>query len=252
MTARVRAGGKRMAVISARLRDLLARGRRVAALTGAGISAESGVPTFRSLGGFWENESLLDLATPQGFDRDPRRVWAWYDARRKQVSDCAPNAGHRVLAVFGRDHPDFRLITQNVDGLHAAAGSTGVILLHGDLFRVRCTREGASREDRRIPLPEIPPRCDCGALLRPDVVWFGEALPEEAMREAAEATRRSEVFLSIGTSAVVYPAAALPEVAKRSGAYLVEINVEETPLSPLADEVILGPAAQVLPDLLGT
>jgi len=241
-----------MAAISARLLDLLARGRRVAALTGAGMSAESGVPTFRSAGGFWENESLEDLATPRGFARDPRRVWAWYDERRRQISACAPNAGHLALARFGRDRPGFRLITQNVDGLHASAGSAGVILLHGDLFRVRCTKEGTSREDRRVPLPEIPPRCACGAMLRPDVVWFGEVLPEGAMREATEAARRSEVFLSIGTSAVVYPAAALPEVAKRSGAYLVEINVEETPLSPLADEVILGPAAQVLPDLLGT
>ena len=240
-----------MAAISARLRDLLARGRRVAALTGAGISAESGVPTFRSLGGFWENESLEDLATPEGFARDPRRVWAWYDGRRRQIGACSPNAGHRALERFGRSRPDFRLITQNVDGLHAAAGSVGVILLHGDLFRVRCTREGTAREDRRVPLPEIPPRCDCGALLRPDVVWFGEVLPEGAMEAATEAARRSEVFLSIGTSAVVYPAAALPEVAKRNGAYLVEINVEETPLSPLADEVILGPAAEVLPDLLG-
>jgi NAD-dependent deacetylase len=240
-----------MAAISARLRDLLARGRRVAALTGAGISAESGVPTFRSLGGFWENESLEDLATPQGFDRDPRRVWAWYDARRRQIEKCVPNAGHVALARFGRAHPDFRLVTQNVDGLHMAAGSPGVILLHGDLFRVRCTKEGTSREDRRVPLPEIPPRCACGALLRPDVVWFGEVLPEGAMQEATEAARNAVVFLSIGTSALVYPAAALPEVAKGRGAFLVEINLEETPVSPLADEVILGPAAQVLPELLG-
>jgi NAD-dependent deacetylase len=240
-----------VAAISARLRDLLARGRRCAALTGAGISAESGVPTFRSQGGFWENESLEDLATPAGFARDPRRVWTWYDERRRQISACAPNAGHVALARFGSTRPGFRLITQNIDGLHTAAGSPGVIHLHGDLFRVRCTKEGDSREDQRVPMPEIPPRCACGALLRPDVVWFGELLPEEEMRSAQEAARRSEVFLSIGTSALVYPAAALPEVAKWSGAYLVEINIEETPLSALADEVIVGPAAEVLPDLLG-
>lgn len=240
-----------MAAISARLRDLLARGRRVAALTGAGISAESGVPTFRSLGGFWQNESLEDLATPRGFARDPRRVWAWYDARRAQIGGCAPNPGHLALARFGRAHADFRLITQNVDGLHAAAGSAGVILLHGDLFRVRCTKEGTTREDRRVPLPEIPPRCECGALLRPDVVWFGETLPENEIRKATEAATGAAVFLSIGTSALVYPAAALPEMARASGAYLVEINVEETPLSPRADEVLLGPAGEVLPDLLG-
>ena len=138
-----------------------------------------------------------------------------------------------------------------MDGLHAGAGSAGVILLHGDLFRVRCTKEGTSREDRRVPLPEIPPRCECGALLRPDVVWFGEELPREEIHKATEAATHAEVFLSIGTSALVYPAAALPEIARGSGAYLVEINVEETPLSPLADEVVLGPAARVLPDLLG-
>jgi len=240
-----------VAAISARLRDLLARGRRVAALTGAGISAESGVPTFRSPGGFWESASLQELATPEGFERDPRRVWTWYDERRVHVSRCAPNAGHLALAGFGRKRPDFRLVTQNVDGLHARAGSDGVILLHGDLFRVRCTKEGVSIEDRRVPLPEIPPRCRCGALLRPDVVWFGEPLPEQAARQAAEAAGQAEIFLSIGTSALVYPAAALPEIARSSGAYLVEINVEETPLSPLADEVLRGPAAEVLPDLLG-
>src|SRR5881409_2619759 len=141
------AGRTGVAAISARLGDLLARGRRVAALTGAGISAESGVPTFRCPGGFWQNESLQDLATPEGFARDPRRVWAWYDERRRQVSGCAPNPGHLALARFGRDHPGFRLITQNIDGLHAAAGSAGVIPLHGDLFRVRCTQEGTSSED---------------------------------------------------------------------------------------------------------
>ena len=240
-----------MAAISARLRELVARGRRVVAFTGAGISAESGVPTFRGQGGFWENKSVEDLATPGGFARDPRRVWAWYDARRRQISRCVPNAGHLALARYAKAHSDFRLITQNVDGLHMAAGTEGLIRLHGDLFRVRCTREGGSREDRRVPLPEIPPRCACGALLRPDVVWFGESLPEDAMREATEAARRAELFLSIGTSAVVYPAASLPEIARGHGAFLVEINIEPTPLSFLADEVIQAPAAEALPDLLG-
>lgn len=240
-----------MAAISARLRELVARGRRMVAFTGAGISAESGVPTFRGQDGFWENASVEALATPGGFARDPARVWAWYDARRRQISRCAPNAGHLALARYGKAHPDFRLITQNVDGLHQAAGNEGAIRLHGDIFRVRCTREGGSREDRRVPLPEIPPRCACGALLRPDVVWFGESLPEDAMREAKEAARRAELFLSIGTSAVVYPAASLPEIARGHGAFLVEINIEPTPLSPLADEVIQAPAAEILPGLLG-
>jgi len=241
-----------VAVLTPRLRELVARGRRVVALTGAGISAESGVPTFRGQAGFWEDGSLEDLATPAGFARDPRRVWTWYDARRRQVSRCAPNAGHLALARYGALHPDLRLITQNVDGLHAAAGSGRVIALHGDLFRTRCTRDGVAREDRRVPLPEIPPRCECGALLRPDVVWFGENLPEGAMDDATAAARDAVLFLSIGTSAVVYPAASLPEIARRNGAYLVEINIEETPMSSLADEVILAPAAETLPALLGT
>ncbi len=240
-----------MAAITARLRELVARGRGVAALTGAGISAESGVPTFRGKDGFWENRSVEDLATPEGFARDPRKVWAWYEERRTQISACAPNAGHVALAAYGRERPDFTLITQNIDGLHRLAGSPRVIELHGDLFRVRCVDEEDSREDRRVPLPEIPPRCGCGALLRPDVVWFGELLPERAIRAAGAAARASQLFLVIGTSALVYPAASLPEIARSRGAYLVEINVEPTPLTPLAHEVLRGPASEILPDLLG-
>jgi len=240
-----------MTAISARLRDLVARAGRLVALTGAGISAESGVPTFRGQDGLWERERVEELATPEGFARDPRRVWAWYDARRVQIAACAPNAGHLALARYERTHPGFTLVTQNVDGLHGAAGSRRVLALHGDIFRVRCTREGTSREDRRAPLPEVPPRCACGALLRPDVVWFGEMLPGPDMDAAAAAARRAELFLSIGTSALVYPAAGLAEVARDGGAYLAEINIEPTPLSPLVHEVIQGPAARVLPDLLG-
>jgi NAD-dependent deacetylase len=237
--------------ISRRLLELVARRPRAAALTGAGISAESGVATFRGQDGLWEQESLEDLATPEGFARDPRKVWAWYDRRRQQLATCAPNAGHLALARYEAANPGFTLITQNVDGLHAAAGSRRVVTLHGEIFRVRCTREGWSREDRRVPLPEIPPRCDCGALLRPDVVWFGEMLPEEALRAATAAAEEAELFLSVGTSSLVYPAAGLAEIARRRGAYVVEINIEPTPLSEIADEVILGPAARVLPDLLG-
>ena len=240
-----------MAGITARLRELVARGEGVVVLTGAGISAESGVPTFRGKDGFWEKESVEDLASPEGFARDPRRVWAWYDERRRQIAGCDPNAGHLALAAYGRRHPGLVLVTQNIDGLHRAAGSGDVLELHGDLFRVRCTREGTVREDRRVPLPEIPPRCECGALLRPDVVWFGEMLPEREMAEAERGTRRAELFLVIGTSALVYPAAGLPAIATQSGAYLVEINMEPTPLSDLADEVLTGPAARILPELLG-
>jgi len=239
-----------MASVSARLRDLVARGRNVVALTGAGISAESGVPTFRGKDGFWEKESIEDLASPRGFRRDPRRVWSWYDARRRQIAACSPNAGHRALAAYQAQHPGTTLVTQNVDALHRRAGSRP-LEIHGCLFRVRCPREGVTREDLRVPLPEIPPVCGCGATLRPDVVWFGELLPEKEMGEAMEAARRAELFLVIGTSSLVYPAASLPEIARGRGAYLAEINVEETPLSALADEVLTGPAAEVLPGLLG-
>jgi NAD-dependent deacetylase len=251
MAAPAAAGEGAVAAIRARLRDLVARAERVVALTGAGISAESGVPTFRGSDGLWEGRRVEDLATPEGFARDPRRVWEWYDARRRQLAGCVPNAAHLALARYQALHPGFTLVTQNVDGLHRAAGSRGVLCLHGDIFRVRCVAEGTEREDRRVPLPEIPPRCPCGALLRPGVVWFGEPLPEREMAEAAAAAGRADLFLSIGTSALVYPAAGLPAIARRRGAYLAEINVEPTPLSPLADEVISGPAAQVLPDLLG-
>ena len=240
-----------MAAITARLRELVGRAERVVALTGAGISAESGVPTFRGKDGLWEGRRVEDLATPEGFARDPRGVWEWYDARRRQVAACVPNAGHLALARYEALRPGFTLVTQNVDGLHRAAGSRRLLCLHGDIFTVRCVAEGTEREDRRVPLPEIPPRCGCGAMLRPGVVWFGEPLPEREMAEAAAAAGRAELFLSIGTSALVYPAAGLPAIARRRGAYLVEINLEPTPLSPLADEVISAPAAQVLPDLLG-
>jgi NAD-dependent deacetylase len=236
---------------TARLRDLVARGERVAALTGAGMSAESGIATFRGAAGLWEGERIEDVATLEGFRRDPARVWRWYDARRRQIAACRPNAGHLALAAYEARHPGFTLITQNVDGLHRAAGSRGPVLLHGAIFSVRCVRDGTVREDRRVPLPEIPPRCACGALLRPDVVWFGELLPADAMRRAEEAAGEASLFLVIGTSALVYPAASLPEIARRSGAYVVEINIEPTPLSPFAHEVIAGPAARVLPALLG-
>jgi NAD-dependent deacetylase len=240
-----------MIEVSARTRELIAAGRDVAVLTGAGMSAESGVPTFRGQGGFWENESFEELATPQGFARDPDKVWRWYDERRRGVAACAPNAGHRALAEYEARHPGMKLITQNIDGLHQAAGSRSVVELHGALFRVRCTRDGTAREDRRVPLPEIPPRCACGALLRPDIVWFGEAIPQPAIEAAFGAARRAALFLVIGTSAVVYPAAGLPAVASGAGAWVVEINPEPTAISDQVDEVLRGPAAVILPELLG-
>jgi len=222
----------------------------VVALTGAGISAESGVPTFRGAGGLWREFRPEDLATPEAFVRDPKLVWEWYAWRREVVAGCDPNAAHRVLVEMEEQlrRENFTLVTQNIDGLHEAAGSRNVLRLHGSLWSMRCTREGTRNSDRRVPLEEIPPRCsDCGALLRPDVVWFGETLDRDVLEAAIAASRRAKMMIVIGTSAAVQPAASLPLLAKRNGARLIEINPDETPLSADADEVLRGPAAVELP-----
>lgn len=219
----------------------------VVALTGAGISAESGVPTFRGEGGLWRNFRPEQLATPAAFCRDPALVWEWYDWRRGLIGSCAPNAAHETLAEMEAALPDFTLVTQNVDGLHQAAGSRNVLELHGNIWRVRCTGCGQVGDDRHVPLPEVPPPCECGALLRPDVVWFGEGLPRGVLEAAWEVAARCELMLVIGTSAVVQPAALLPLVAKERGARLVEVNLAETPVTPYADQVLRGPAAVELP-----
>jgi len=223
--------------------------RSVAVLTGAGISAESGVPTFRGPGGLWRNYHPEDLATPQAFHRDPNLVWEWYDWRRGLIGACQPNAAHHTLAEMESHWDDFVLVTQNVDGLHRLAGSRTVVELHGNLWRMRCTR-GCHRawEDRSVPLTDIPPRCpECGALARPDVVWFGESLPEEALLAALAAARRCQLMLVVGTSALVQPAASLPLAALQSGAYVVEINPQPTPLSDRVHEALREPAAVALP-----
>jgi NAD-dependent deacetylase len=220
----------------------------VTVLTGAGISAESGVPTFRGHGGLWRDFRPDQLATTDAFGHNPGLVWEWYDWRRGLIGACAPNEAHQTLADMETTVPDFTLVTQNVDGLHQAAGSRNVLELHGNIWRVRCTGCGKVAEDRRVPLPGIPPRCpECGALLRPDVVWFGESLPEEALETAWAAAAHCRLMLVIGTSAVVQPAASLPLVALRNGAQLVEVNPAETPLSAYAHQVLRGPAAEVLP-----
>lgn len=223
--------------------------RHVAVLTGAGISAESGIPTFRGEDGLWRRYRAEELATPQSFRTNPALVWEWYDWRRGLIADCAPNAAHLTLAEMESYCDDFTLITQNVDGLHRQAGSRQILELHGNIWRVRCTAEGLAWENREVPLSRMPPRCECGAILRPDVVWFGETLDPNVLKAAHAAAERCDLMLVVGTSAVVQPAASLPSMARRRGAYLVELNVQETPLSPYADEVILGPAASELPAL---
>jgi NAD-dependent deacetylase len=227
--------------------------RRVVALTGAGVSAESGVPTFRGSSGegLWEKFRPEDLANPDAFAREPELVWRWYAWRRELVAGCRPNPAHDALAALERRVPEFLLVTQNVDGLHASAGSQRIAELHGSLWRTRCLGCGAIAEDRRVPLPELPPRCGCGGLLRPDIVWFGESLPEAELVRGFETAAVAEVVLVIGTSSIVYPAAAIPQHAARSGAFVVEINLEPTPLTPHAGAFLSGPAAVIVPQLVG-
>ena len=207
--------------------------------TGAGVSAESGIPTFRGKGGLWEKFKVEELATPEGFFRNPAKVWEWYDMRRKAIAEAQPNEAHILMAELERECGDVWVITQNVDGLHQRAGSRKVIELHGNIWRVRCLECGATYYEYRTPLPEYPPRCkECGGMLRPDVVWFGEPLPVDALERAWELAKAADFFVVVGTSGLVYPAAHLPYVAREGGAYVVEINLEETPLSSIAHEVI--------------
>lgn len=223
--------------------------RSVTVLTGSGISAESGVPTFRDAqSGLWARYDPMELATPEAFTRDPQLVWRWYSWRRGLVGGAVPNSGHYALAELERRVPAFTLVTQNVDGLHQEAGSGSVLELHGNIRRTKCSREGNIVES---PGDGEPPRCpDCGAYLRPDVVWFGEALPEGVMDEAVRAAGVCDLFFSIGTSSLVYPAASLPYAALDSGARVVEINPEETPLTRQATYSLRGTAGEMLPRLL--
>lgn len=238
------------------LHEALEQATHVVALTGAGISAESGIPTFRGPGGLWRTYSPLQLAAPEAFERDPRLVWEWYDWRRGLSRKAKPNAGHIALAEFERRMEDergaraFTLVTQNVDGLHDRAGSRNVVKLHGDLWLVRCTGCGATTRNEQVPLPELPPRCQCGALLRPGVVWFGEPLPEDAWAQALEASQRAQIFLVIGTSATVYPAAGLAHQARRAGARVAVVNLEASDIDSSAAWVLRGPAGEILPRLL--
>ena len=231
--------------------DILRKARRVAVLTGAGVSAESGVPTFRdTLTGLWSQYRPEDLATPQAFLKDPRKVWEWYASRRERLSLAQPNPGHLALAEMEGHLPGFTLITQNVDGLHWRAGSRNVIELHGNLARVKCFQEGTVVE-QWLDDGTIPPRCpSCGGMLRPDVVWFGEKLPPEALQHATRASQECQVFFSIGTSGVVEPAASLPYWASERGAVIVEVNPEHTPLTPHADFALHAPAGEALPILV--
>ncbi len=239
-----------------RAADLLRSANRVAVLTGAGVSAESGVPTFRASDGLWEGHRIEDVATPSAFRRDPRLVWQFYNARRANVAKVAPNPGHHALAKLeGRWGDRFTLVTQNVDGLHRAAGSRNVLEIHGSLSRTRCT--GCAKvEDRGLePLGDSPECPHCSAPLRPDIVWFHEPLPADVWAAAMTAAHEADVLLVVGTSAVVYPAADLIPIAKGSRGLkpvpgsVVEFNLTRTEASLLADVGVYGPSGQTLPKL---
>ncbi len=241
-------------VLPAQLVHLLRTAHQVTVLTGAGISAESGIPTFREAQtGLWARYRPEDLATPSAFQRDPKLVWTWYQWRRDLVAGAEPNAGHYALAALEQRAPTFHLITQNVDGLHQLAGSgnrTPIIELHGNIHRTKCSDRGHPI-DRWEDSMDIPPSCpQCGSLLRPDVVWFGEALPANALREALNAAENADLFMAIGTSGIVEPAASLPLVALSAGATLVEINPNETALTDHAHFILRKPSGAVLPRLV--
>lgn len=227
---------------------------RVVALTGAGVSAESGIPTFRQAQtGLWAIYNPQDLASVEAYNRDPKLVWEWYEWRRGLVAAAQPNPAHLALAQMEQHVPGFTLITQNIDGLHQRAGSGrrgALIELHGNLFRAKCFDEERVVESWPESA-EVPPRCPrCGGLLRPDVVWFGERLPAQALQDAIHATESAQAFLSIGTSGVVEPAASLPFLAQRRKAVVVEINMERTPLTTAADFAFNASAGTVLPELV--
>ncbi len=229
---------------------ILKKAKFISVLSGAGISAESGIPTFRGEDGLWKKYRAEELATPQAFERDPVLVWEWYNWRREIIGKAQPNQGHITLAKWESLYPNFWVITQNIDGLHRRAGSKNIVELHGNIWKVRCTREGTIKENTEIPLKELPPKCEnCGGFLRPHVVWFGESLDRNDMEKAEEIAISSDVMFVIGTSAVVYPAASLPFLTKRNGGLIVEINLAETPLTSYADFFFKGRSGEILPQL---
>jgi len=237
-------------IIGDRLKRCLAEARHIVAFTGAGISAESGVPTFRGAGGIWNTMRPEELASMEGFLRNPRLVWEWYAYRKRVIAEVQPNAGHCALARMEKLVPDFSVITQNIDNLHRRAGSVRVFELHGNIERNYCITCGRRYSNEEVLQAAGVPRCAaCNGNIRPDVVWFGELIPDDQWEGSVRASESASLFLSIGTSAVVYPAASLPVIAKAHGAYLVEINPEPTPLTERADEFLQGPAGSVLPEL---
>jgi len=223
--------------------------RSIVFFTGAGLSAESGIPTYRGRGGVWHAYDFREYACQRAFERDPDKVWTFHERRREVAAAAAPNEGHRIIAAVQAAMPATAIVTQNIDGLHQCAGGARVIELHGSLWRVRCDREGKRREDWTVPLASR--RCPCGAAYRPDIVWFGDPLGVETFGEASRAITACDLFVSVGTSGLVTPAADLPLLAARGGAVCVEIDPEETPVSGWYRHHLRGPALEMLPLLRG-
>jgi len=218
--------------------------------TGAGMSKESGIPTFRDApNALWEKFDPEKLASPEGFLEDPPLVWRWYEERRRMIARVAPNPGHFAIAALEGHFDRFVVVTQNIDDLHRKAGSKNVVEMHGNIFRHKCFDMGHAVEELP-PGDEAPPRCRCGSMIRPDVVWFGEILPQHALEKAFAAIESCDTMLVVGTSGIVYPVAGFPELARRAGAKIIEVNPEKTPITPLADEFLKGPAGEVLPALV--
>lgn len=233
-----------------RLQQKLREAQRITVLTGAGISAESGVPTFRGKDGLWRDHNVMDLVTPYGFSRDPKLVWEFYNWRRSLINGITFNPAHKALVDLEATVPHFTLITQNVDGLHLKAGSQNVLEIHGNLWKVRCTACGRIALDDASDMGDLPACKECGGLLRPHVVWFGESLDSDLLQRAVDASRNCDVMLVIGTSAVVQPAASLSMEARGCGAVVAEINLERTPQSGQVDFSILGKAGEIVPKLV--
>lgn len=220
---------------------------RIVFFTGAGMSAESGIPTYRGKDGLWKEYDYEDYACQRAFDRQPDKVWDFHDTRRAFVAKCAPNPGHDLVARIQTEKPATVIVTQNIDGMHQRAGATSVVELHGSLWRVRCDPERTVREDLTVPIANR--RCACGAFLRPDIVWFEDQLDHRVVRRAREALEACDLLVSVGTSAVVHPAAELPRIAMQHGATTVEINLEDTPVSHLYAHRLRGKASAILAEL---
>ncbi len=232
-----------------RLIGLLREVKSVVVVTGSGVSAESGIPTFRGEDGLWRQYRAEELATAGAFLADPTLVWEWYDSRRELIAKAEPNPAHDVVARMEKHFPSFLLVTQNVDGLHRKAGNDKIVEIHGNIWRVRCMEEHKEFYLHEVPLKAIPPKCDCGALLRPAVVWFGESLPVEGMNKALEYIKKCEALITVGTSGLVHPVASFPMLARSVGGTVIEINKDETPNTAISDFSIRGLAGEILPEL---